>query len=92
MNNSKNTKNFHSSTCLYLVIICFSVYYEPGIIYAGQKIEHNYISIYIHEDVAVSQGGHRPLCTRTIAAGCSTSRSPIRCMFFCLGYSELVST
>jgi hypothetical protein len=41
VNNSKNTQNFHSATCLYLVIICFSVYYKAGIIYAGQKIEHN---------------------------------------------------
>jgi len=45
VNNSENTKNFRSATCLYLVIICFSVYYEAGIIYASQKIEHNYISV-----------------------------------------------
>jgi len=45
VNNSENTQNLHSATCLYLVIICFSVYCEAGIIYAGQKIEHNYISI-----------------------------------------------
>jgi len=84
VSNSKNTQNFHSAACLYLVIICFSVYYEAGIICAGQEIEHNYISVWIHEDVAVSQGGYRPLRTCTIAAGCSTSRSPIRCMFVCL--------